>query len=146
MWYDEVMKRHSPERARKRVRQLKAEGREVRWAYDWRFGSGTLHEMPIEIPTFELLEDAERAIKRAKAVRKAHARKTKRDAPQRKTDIEVAQQEIADAMKPLRRLVTQITYKDVETEEDTEVRQASLDLQKERRKLWKMAHPRKRKD
>lgn len=89
------------------------------------------------------LANAGAAADYAKDVRTAHRRRTSRSSPQRQADIQVALDRLRDAMKPLRRTLAQVTYKrrnlsHTQIEMLAAVSDASMELQRERRKLWKM--------
>lgn len=131
------MRQHSPARARKRVRQLREEGREARFAYPWRYLCGTLYEMPIEPTVADLIRDAHNAAQYAQSVRKAHGRRSKRGTKQREHDIRIALQRLQEAMQPLRRKIARIPYLPPGIDV-AGLHQASDAIQKERRKLWKM--------
>lgn len=117
-----------------------AEGLEPKFKHNWRYLCGTMYEMPIEPPLDELLSAADRAVAHAIGTRKAHARKSKRGGRQRETDISIALERIAAAMKPIRRKVARLSYSSVEIDGES-LRGASQSLQRERRKLWKMTKP-----
>jgi hypothetical protein len=102
--------------------------------------------MPANRPTTEL-DAAERAVEHARGVRAYHRRRTEKDSRQRQQDIEIALGRIRDAMKPLKSMIGSFPYgPQTETAERNreEVREASLALQRERRKLWKMQSKRHR--
>jgi hypothetical protein len=96
--------------------------------------------VPNDLPE-ELLAAAERAVHHARHVREFHRRRSARTRPQRVADVEIAQARLAQAMKPLRRLIHQFPYgPQTETAENNRkiIREASQALQTERRKLHKM--------
>ena len=91
----------------------------------------------------KILADAVAAADYARDVRTAHRRRTDRSSPQRQADIRIALARLKKAMKPLRRLLAQYTYKrrrlsHTEQEKLALIASTSQDLQRERRKLWKM--------
>jgi hypothetical protein len=93
--------------------------------------------MPIERSNPELVSNAEDAVVYAQAVRKAHRRRTRRGTPQREADIRIALERLARAMRPIRRRIARIPYLRV-TDPAEDLRAASQEIQKERRKLWKL--------
>lgn len=96
--------------------------------------------MPAIRPDKEL-DAAEAAVQNAVRVREFHRRRTERNSPQRAQDIEIALERIKDAMKPLKSMIGQFPYgpQTVTAERNREeIRAASLALQAQRRKLWKM--------
>jgi hypothetical protein len=94
----------------------------------------------------EMIEEAERAIENARAVREFHAKRNKRGTRQRETDIRLALERLRDAMKPIRRAIARLPYDSVGMDAET-LKTASQDIQRERRKLWKMkGSKRKRKN
>jgi hypothetical protein len=101
--------------------------------------------MPIELSIASLVKDAEAAVEYAQAVRATHARKSERASAQRKTDIKLAQERLTEAMKPVRRRIARLPYM-ASSPAEKELRAASFALQRERRKLWKMAKPKSRRN
>lgn len=97
--------------------------------------------MPATRPTQEL-GAATAAVENAQRVRAYHRRRTEKRSPQRTRDIDVALEIIADAMKPLKSMIGSFPHSPHQTvtaEANREaIREASLALQRERRKLWKM--------
>lgn len=88
----------------------------------------------------ELIAAAEKAIQYAQAVRSHHARRSKPNNKQRRTDIKLALVELSAAMRPIRRRIARLPY----LREDGEaLKSVSQDLQRERRKLWKMTNTKK---
>lgn len=89
----------------------------------------------------QISNDAEAAIENAKRVRTAHARRSQRGAPQRESDIKIALERLRLAMKPLRSEIGRFPYgpdtEDAERNRKTII-SLSQDIQRERRKLWKM--------
>lgn len=89
----------------------------------------------------KITHDAEAAIENAKRVRAAHARRSRRGAPQRESDIRIALDRLKVAMKPLRSEIGRFPYgPDTDAAEQNRkiIVALSADIQKERRKLWKM--------
>lgn len=113
----------------------------MRFAHPWRNLCGTMYEMPIEPTASELISEATKATKYAQSVRAHHARRTRPGSMQRKVDIDLALERLAAAMKPIRRRIARLPYL---TEDGDEIREASLDIQRERRKLWKMTKTKRR--
>lgn len=96
--------------------------------------------MPAELPT-DALSDAEASIAFATQVRKYHARRTDKRSVQRAADISVALARLHAAMKPLRSEIGRFPYgpsTEIAEENRQRIRDASAEIQKERRKLWKM--------
>lgn len=91
----------------------------------------------------DMVTGAEKAVGHARAVRKHHARRTKRGSPQREADIRLALQGIADAMRPIRRKLGMLPYERTAINVEG-LRVASQALQTERRKLWKMRRHKKK--
>lgn len=93
-----------------------------------------------------MLENARAAAVFAARTRARHGKRTDRNSPQRIADIELALERIRDAMQPLRSEIGRFPYgAQTEAAESVrnKIREASADLQAERRKLWKMK-PRKK--
>ena len=96
--------------------------------------------MPSNLPEKQI-EDAEAAVAFARQVRGFHARRTDRRSIQRAADITVALARLRDAMKPLRSEIGRFPYGPdtaVAEENRERIRSASEEIQRERRKLWKM--------
>jgi hypothetical protein len=85
----------------------------------------------------DMLDEARRASENARAVRDFHAKRNKRGSRQRETDIRLALERLRDAMRPIRRAIARLPYSTAVIDAEA-LRSASQDLQKERRKLWKM--------
>lgn len=134
------MLQYNRSRAYRAAAQLRAEGRPVEFEHDWRYFSGTLHEMPIEpdIPT--LIRAADEAVDFAQAARRRHARKSKRGTEQREIDLKQAEERLRKAMRPIKRRIGKIPYESSFVD-STGLREASQRMQRERRKLWKMKGP-----
>lgn len=126
--------KHTPRRARARIRRQREEGRQPVFKHNWRYLSGTLYEMPIEEPLKDTLARADLAVQNAQSVRKMHARKKLK---RREKDLELALQRLKAAMKPVRHQIARQAYLP-STAEGGKLRKASADLQRERRKIWKM--------
>jgi hypothetical protein len=96
----------------------------------------------------EFLKEADLAVKNAQEVRAYHRKRTDRHDRQRQNDIRLAAERVKAAMKPLRseigKFARQLPTRDT-IERQERIRAASLALQRERRKLWKMIDP-ERKD
>jgi hypothetical protein len=96
--------------------------------------------MPAVRPETEL-DAATAAVENAQRVREHHRRRTEKRSSQREQDITVALDRIAEAMRPLKSMIGRFPYGPQTTAAERnreEIRQASLALQRERRKLWKM--------
>lgn len=134
--------KHSPAKSRRLVRQLLAEGQEVRFAHEYRFFRASMYEMPLELTPEELIADASKAVQHAQSTRKAHARAKggHRGGKQREQDIRLALERLQKAMKPLRRRIQRLVYLPSSYPGEG-LREASQAIQRERRKLWKMQGP-----
>jgi hypothetical protein len=102
--------------------------------------------MPEKLPD-NILESADRAIANAVRVREFHRRRTEKDSPQRKTDIVVARQRLKEAMAPIKSAIGKFPYgpqTDTAEKNRQAIRDRSLAIQSERRKLWKMLDPKDR--
>lgn len=89
----------------------------------------------------ESLREADLAVQHAQEVRAYHRKRTERGDRQRETDIALALERVRLAMKPLRSEIGRFRHQEslpnlIERRE--KIRDASLALQRERRKLWKM--------
>ena len=96
--------------------------------------------MPETRPISELTA-AKQAVEHARKVRAVHRRRSNRGAPQREQDISLALERIQRAMQPLRSMIGRFPYGPQTDEAEANrqlVRDASQELQRERRKLWKM--------
>ena len=84
---------------------------------------------------------AQAAVEHAQSVRRLHRRTTPRGAPSREKDLQLALDRIKDAMRPIRAYLCGFQY-GPQTEAAFEIRakveSASVALQAERRKLFKM--------
>jgi hypothetical protein len=95
--------------------------------------------------TFEIEKDiktAKLAVQHARDVRAYHRRRSERGSVQREFDIKEACERIQRAMKPLRTWQGKAPYMaqtELNLKFDAQVRQVSDQLQRERRKLWKMS-------
>jgi hypothetical protein len=95
--------------------------------------------------TFQIETDiktAKLAVTHAQAVREYHRRRSDRGSEQREWDIREAQERIQRAMKPLRTWQGKAPYAtqtELHKEFTRQVSEVSKDLQRERRKLWKMS-------
>jgi hypothetical protein len=92
-----------------------------------------------EIESF--IAEADLAVQAAQEVRDFHRKRTARDDVQRVADIEIALERIKNAMRPLRSEIGRFPKQPPTTnnlERQGRIREASLALQRERRKLWKM--------
>lgn len=89
----------------------------------------------------ELLKEANLAVKNAQEVRSYHRKRTDRKNRQRNEDLRLAVHRVKSAMKPLRSEIGRFPkypHTDEAEHKKDRIRAASLALQKERRKLWKM--------
>lgn len=96
--------------------------------------------MPAIRPATEL-DAAQAAADNAQRVRAYHRRRTEKGSLQREQDIEIALDRVREAMKPLKSMIGQFPYgpqTDTAEANREEIREMSLALQRERRKLWKM--------
>jgi hypothetical protein len=88
-----------------------------------------------------VVADAESAVEHARRVREHHRRRTDKESPQRRADIELALERLKAAMAPLRSHLGRFPYLD-ETAQNRRAREAMLEISQEiqtqRRKLWKM--------
>jgi hypothetical protein len=137
MWYGLFVQINIEKRSRRAARGLKQEGIEPEYRHKWHYVHGGKYEMPIEKSSPKLVEDAEEAVKYAQTARNLHARKSKRGTPQREADIKAALDKLKKAMKPIRRRIARLPYMNDESAAG-ELRKASQDIQRERRKLWKL--------
>ena len=96
--------------------------------------------MPEKLDTDEITE-ADAAVRNAQTVRSYHRKRSRRGNAQRETDIKLALDRLAEAMKPLRSQIGRFPY-GPQTDKAEANRQviyeASRRIQSERRKLWKM--------
>lgn len=95
----------------------------------------------------DALREAHLAVKNAQEVRALHRKRTEPGDAQRQNDLKMAFQRVKLAMRPLRSEIGKFPHKPqtAQAEKNRErIREASEALQKERRKLWKMIHPRKK--
>lgn len=100
--------------------------------------------MPNELPK-DAIEAAEAAVAFAVQVRKFHRRRST-SAKQRADDIKRARARLSAAMKPLRSESGRFIYgpqTSIAEANREKIRQASAAIQRERRKLTKMAHAKK---
>jgi hypothetical protein len=89
----------------------------------------------------DYLTEAKAAITNAQAVRAHHRKRTMKGSPQREADIRLALARLRDSMKPLKSEIGRFQFEHLTTvEEDRQedIRETSLQIQAERRKLWKM--------
>lgn len=96
--------------------------------------------MPSELPQ-RALDEAEAAVAFAIQVRRYHRRRTDRNAKARHDDIDTALARLRAAMKPLRAEIGRFSYgpsTDIAEANRQTIREASQDIQRERRKLHKM--------
>lgn len=95
-------------------------------------------------PIQEALKEAAAAVAYAQTVRQYHRRRTDKKSAQRSTDLHLALDRIAHAMKPLRSEIGRFPQgPQTEAAEAARqpIRDASQALQRERRKIWKMCRP-----
>jgi hypothetical protein len=93
-------------------------------------------------PIDDELVVAEAAVRHAQMVRRFHARKSPRGSAQRQADLQEARERLRTAMKPLRSYLGRAAYKNAtnyNADLHDRVRETSAAMQKERRKLHKMA-------
>lgn len=93
------------------------------------------------------VQDALLAVEHARSVREVHRRSTRRGNKQREQDIDLAMTRIKKAMAPIRSIIAKFPYlSEAQVSEPSReaLQSASAHLQAERRKLWKMAHPKTR--
>jgi hypothetical protein len=98
---------------------------------------GTVLVMPTQIDP-DALAEAEAAVRHAQMVRNQHRRRTERGSPTREADIALALDRLKAAMRPLRSEIGRFKYGSAGDDSREAIRGASLAIQKERRKLWKM--------
>lgn len=99
--------------------------------------------MPAQLPN-DALRAADAAVTFAQQVRKRHRRRTDKQSPQRRKEIEVAIERLKKAMLPLRSEIGRFPYGPQTTIAESNrqrIRDASDALQRERRKLHKMKSP-----
>lgn len=96
--------------------------------------------MPNQLPT-AALEKAAAAVSFARQVRAFHRRRTDVRSTQRLDDLNAALDRIAEAMRPIRSEIGRFPY-GPQTEQAErnrqQIRDLSEQLQRERRKVWKM--------
>jgi hypothetical protein len=103
--------------------------------------------MPAQLP-LKAMQEADLAIKNAQEVRAFHRKRSVRTDRQRQQDLTIALKRVKAAMKPLRSEIGKFPYgpQTDQAEENRQIiRNASVALQRERRKLWKMLAKKKRK-
>lgn len=96
--------------------------------------------MPNVLPQ-TAINDAASAVAYAQQVRRFHARRTAATSKQRAADIELALTRLKEAMRPLRTEIGRFPYGPQTTVAEANrqaIRDASAQIQKERRKLWKL--------
>lgn len=96
--------------------------------------------MPAVLPVQDIRR-AEAAVVFARQVRNHHRRRTDRRSEQRRSDIQTALARIREAMAPLRSQIGRFPYgpqTDAAEANREIIRDWSDQLQRERRKLWKM--------
>lgn len=89
----------------------------------------------------QALREADLAVKHAQEVRVYHRKRSARDDPQRRSDLQMALTRVKAAMEPLRSEIGKFPTQHgtaVILARQERIRKASLALQRERRKLWKM--------
>jgi hypothetical protein len=97
-------------------------------------------QMPHELDS-NILAAGESAVRYAQQVRSFHRRRTERDSMQRRHDLMAATDRIAEAMKPIRSLIGKFPHWEASPANVARmesIREMSVRLQAERRKLWKM--------
>jgi hypothetical protein len=88
-----------------------------------------------------ILLGAAAAVSYAQDVRAHHRKRTKRGASQREADLWIARNRLREAMEPVRSVIGRAQFdlmSATKAKQIEKARQASRDLQRERRKLWKM--------
>jgi len=96
--------------------------------------------MPAVLPR-NAIDDADAAVIFARQVRKIHRRRTNKDSEQRAHDIDLALMRLREAMAPLRSEIGRFSYgpqTEIARANRASIRQASAEIQRERRKLFKM--------
>lgn len=96
-----------------------------------------------------VLNSADAAVRHAVATREAHAKKTSRGSTMRQRDLEIAQDRLKRAMAPVRSELSRLARKKdgnptLAAAQRDPLKAASLAIQRERRKLWKMQPKRKK--
>ena len=92
-----------------------------------------------ELDSTDTLVAAASAVQYAQDVRAHHRKRTKRGNPQREADLKIAQDRLHSAMEPVRTYLGRLQFEARTDQRTTErIRAASVELQRERRKLWKM--------
>lgn len=89
----------------------------------------------------EVLTAANAAVSYALDVRSHHRKRSKRGSPQREADLKIALARLREAMDPVRSVIARSQFELMnvtKARKIQKIRQASNDLQRERRKLWKM--------
>lgn len=99
--------------------------------------------MPTELPK-GAIDAADAAVAFAAQVRRYHRRRTDPRSEQRAQDIARAQERLHEAMKPLKSEIGRFVHgpQTQAAEKNRQaIRDASIAIQKERRKLWKLQNP-----
>lgn len=102
--------------------------------------------MPAKLPD-HLIADAEAAIEYALTVRKFHARRSSVGSSMRERDLKLALARLREAMAPVKSEIGRFPYgpqTDSAEENREKIREISARLQAERRKLWKMQKPKRK--
>jgi hypothetical protein len=93
-------------------------------------------------PTLDdILAQAASAVSYAQDVRSHHRKRTRRGNPQREADLQIALDRLRVVMDPLRSVIGRMQFEvpsKTLAKKYEAVRTASQDVQRERRKLWKM--------
>ncbi len=94
--------------------------------------------------TQSILNEARLAMTNAQEARAYHRKRTSRGDRQRRHDLTLALSRVKAAMRPIRSAIGKFPHESLQTPVATQrrsaIREASEELQKERRKLWKMLH------
>lgn len=96
--------------------------------------------MPNELPT-DVLDAAGAAVIFAQQVRRMYRRRTDKNSEQRNSDIELALTRLRESMQPVRSAIGRFPYgpqTSLAEANRNKIRAASVAIQRERRKLWKM--------
>lgn len=104
--------------------------------------------MPTTLPQREI-DRAAAAVDYAAQVRIYHRRRSALSSPDRLRDINLALSRLKEAMRPLKTEIGRFQYGPTTSiaEANREIiRQCSLAIQTERRKLWKLKHPIRKSD
>lgn len=96
---------------------------------------------PMKISHAEMCKNSASAIEYAQRVRSYHAKRSRRGAKQRESDLGLALDRLRAAMRPIRSEIASYPFKplrEASVEDREKIISASKAIQRERRKLWKM--------